>query len=63
MDSIVADQDWTRTKKFHSPLIFDTKALLELFLVKGKIAPVVLLLHEANKKYMILHRRIRIGSD
>jgi len=35
----------------------------QLYLVKGKIAPVVLLPHEAKQIYMILHWRIRTGSD
>jgi len=33
------------------------------YLAKGKIAPVVLLLHEAKQKNMILHGRISTGSD
>jgi len=32
-------------------------------LAKGKIAPVVLLPHESKQKYIILHWRIRTGSD
>jgi len=47
----------------------EVKALLVLFsfnqfyLVKSKIAPVVLLPHEAKQIYIILHWRIRTGSD
>jgi len=32
-------------------------------LAEGKIAPVVILSHEAKQKCMILHWRIRTGSD
>jgi len=32
-------------------------------LAKGKIAPVVVLPHEAKSIYMVLHWRIRTGSD
>jgi len=45
----------------------EAKALLDYFafnqsyLSKGKIAPIVLLPHEAKQKYMILHWRIRTG--
>jgi len=52
-----------------SILSLDSKALLQLFclqqsyLAKGKIAPVVVLPHEAKYEYMILHWWIRIGSD
>ena len=35
----------------------------QLYLAKGKIAPVVLLPDEAKWKYMILHWRIRTESD
>jgi len=47
----------------------EAKSVLEYFtfnqwyLAKGKIAPRVLLPHEAKQKYMILHWRIRTGSD
>jgi len=38
-------------------------AFNQSYLAKGEIAPVVLLLHETKSKYMILHWRIRTGSD
>jgi len=58
-----------KCKKAVFILPHEVKALLVLFsfnqfyLVKGKIAPVVLLPHEAKQIYMILHWRIRTGSD
>ena len=38
-------------------------AFNQSYLVKGKIAPLVLWPHEAKQKYMILRWRIRTGSD
>ena len=38
-------------------------AFNQSYLAKSKIAPVVVLPHEAKYKYMILHSRIRTGSD
>ena len=42
---------------------WDYFAFTQSYLAEGKIALAVLLLHEAKEKWMILHWRIRNGSD
>ena len=43
--------------------LWNNFAFNQLYLAKGKTAPVILLPNEAKQKYMILNLRIRTGSD